>query len=71
MAQAGPPAEARRLISDEAKGRRVKRQPPLAKAILLAEECGHPEMCRLPDGVFHCPACGSEVLPAKGFWQQE
>jgi ribosomal protein L37AE/L43A len=28
-------------------------------------ECGHPEMGRLPDGVFHCPACGSEVLPIK------
>ena len=27
------------------------------------EECGHPEMRHLPDGVFHCPACGSEVLP--------
>ncbi len=26
-------------------------------------ECGHPEMRPLPDGVFHCPACGSEVLP--------
>jgi ribosomal protein L37AE/L43A len=26
-------------------------------------ECGHPEMRRLPDGVFHCPACGSKVLP--------
>ena len=26
-------------------------------------ECGHPEMRKLPDGVFHCPACGSEVLP--------
>jgi ribosomal protein L37AE/L43A len=26
-------------------------------------ECGHPEMRRLPNGVFHCPACGSEVLP--------
>ena len=26
-------------------------------------ECAHPEMRRLPDGVFHCPACGSEVLP--------
>jgi ribosomal protein L37AE/L43A len=26
-------------------------------------ECGHPEMRRLPDGVFRCPACGSEVLP--------
>jgi ribosomal protein L37AE/L43A len=26
-------------------------------------ECGHPEMRRLPDGIHHCPACGSEVLP--------
>ena len=26
-------------------------------------ECGHPEMRRLPDGVFHCSDCGSEVLP--------
>ena len=26
-------------------------------------ECGHPEMRLLPDGTFHCPACGSEVLP--------
>jgi ribosomal protein L37AE/L43A len=26
-------------------------------------ECGHPEMRALPDGVYHCPACGSEVLP--------
>jgi hypothetical protein len=28
-------------------------------------ECGHPEMRYLPDGVFHCPACGSEVLPSE------
>lgn len=26
------------------------------------EECGHPEMRLLPDGVYQCPACGSEVL---------
>jgi ribosomal protein L37AE/L43A len=26
-------------------------------------ECGHPEMRRLPDGVFRCPGCGSEILP--------
>jgi ribosomal protein L37AE/L43A len=26
-------------------------------------ECGHPEMRRLPDVVYWCPACGSEVLP--------
>jgi ribosomal protein L37AE/L43A len=24
-------------------------------------ECGHPEMRRLSDGMFHCPACGSEI----------
>lgn len=28
-------------------------------------ECGHPEMRLLPDGVYRCPACGSEVLPLK------
>jgi hypothetical protein len=28
-------------------------------------ECGHPEMCVLPDGVFHCPACGAELLPIR------
>jgi ribosomal protein L37AE/L43A len=28
-------------------------------------ECGHPEMRELPGGVFHCPACGSEVLPCE------
>jgi rRNA maturation endonuclease Nob1 len=27
------------------------------------KECHHSEMRLLPDGVFHCPACGSEVLP--------
>ena len=26
-------------------------------------DCGHPEMRLLPDGVYRCPACGSEVLP--------
>jgi ribosomal protein L37AE/L43A len=26
-------------------------------------ECGHPEMRRLPDGVFVCPACRAEVTP--------
>jgi ribosomal protein L37AE/L43A len=24
-------------------------------------DCGHPEMRLLPDGTYHCPACGSEV----------
>jgi ribosomal protein L37AE/L43A len=37
------------------------------------EECGHPEMRCLPDGVSHCPGCGSEVLlqeldPARKPW---
>ncbi len=27
------------------------------------EECGYPQMRLLPDGTFHCPSCGSEVLP--------
>ena len=31
-------------------------------------ECGHPEMRRLPDAVYWCPACGSEVLPPKPSW---
>jgi hypothetical protein len=26
-------------------------------------ECGHPEMRLLPDGAFHCPACGAEAFP--------
>jgi ribosomal protein L37AE/L43A len=30
------------------------------------EECGHPHMRRLPDGVFHCSACRSEVVAASG-----
>ena len=28
-------------------------------------ECGHPEMRRRRDVVFHCPACGAEVLPTE------
>jgi ribosomal protein L37AE/L43A len=42
---------------------------PLKQIIALPDalgrhacECGHPEMRLLPDGVYHCPACGSEVL---------
>ena len=31
-------------------------------------ECGHPEMRHLPDEVYWCPACGSEVLPSKPSW---
>ena len=36
---------------------------PEAQGKHACEECHHPEMRELPDGVFHCPACGSEVLP--------
>jgi ribosomal protein L37AE/L43A len=36
---------------------------PEAQGKHACEECHHPEMRLLPDGVFHCPACGSEVLP--------
>ena len=28
-------------------------------------ECGLPEMRRLPDGVFRCPSCSSEVFSIK------
>jgi ribosomal protein L37AE/L43A len=38
---------------------------PGAQGKHACEECHHPEMRRLPDGVFHCPACGSEVLRIK------
>ena len=36
---------------------------PEAQGKHACEECHHPEMRLLPKGVFHCPACGSEVLP--------
>jgi ribosomal protein L37AE/L43A len=35
---------------------------PDALGAHACEECGHPEMRLLPDEVFHCPSCGSEVL---------
>jgi hypothetical protein len=28
-------------------------------------DSGHPQMRLLPDGVYRCPACGSEVLPSE------
>ena len=28
-------------------------------------ECGHPEMRLLPNGIYRCPACGSEILPSE------
>ena len=33
-------------------------------------DCGHPEMRRLPDGVYRCPACGSEVVPARSYHRE-
>ncbi len=36
---------------------------PDALGTHACEECGHPEMRVLPDGTFHCPSCGSEILP--------
>ena len=35
---------------------------PEAQGKHACEECHHPQMRLLPDSVFHCPACGSEVL---------
>jgi hypothetical protein len=28
-------------------------------------ECSHPEMRLLPNGIYRCPACGSEILPSE------
>src|SRR5215203_655641 len=36
---------------------------PEAQGKHACEECYHPEMRLLPDGTFHCVACGSEVWP--------
>jgi ribosomal protein L37AE/L43A len=36
---------------------------PDAVGAHACEQCGHPEMRMLPDGVFHCPACRAEVIP--------
>jgi len=38
---------------------------PEAQGKHACEECHHPEMRLLPDKVFHCPACGSGVLPVE------
>ena len=27
--------------------------------------CSHPEMRLLPNGIYRCPACGSEILPSE------
>jgi uncharacterized Zn finger protein (UPF0148 family) len=34
-------------------------------------ECGHPEMRLLPDGVYHCPACRSEILALEDSLESE
>ena len=28
-------------------------------------ECSHPEMRLVPDGIYRCSACGSEILPSE------
>lgn len=38
---------------------------PDALGAHACEECLHPEMRRLPDGAFRCPACGAEVSPPR------
>lgn len=43
--------------------RRITRLPEALGS--HACECGHPEMRRLPDGVYWCPACGAEVIPVE------
>jgi ribosomal protein L37AE/L43A len=41
---------------------------PDALASHACEECAHPQMRLLPDGTYHCPSCGSEVM-ALGKWK--
>jgi ribosomal protein L37AE/L43A len=36
---------------------------PEALETHACEECGHPQMRHLPDGVYYCPACHAEVTP--------
>jgi ribosomal protein L37AE/L43A len=36
---------------------------PEALGTHACEECGHPQMRHLPDGVYYCPACHAEVTP--------
>jgi ribosomal protein L37AE/L43A len=51
-------------VVNEAMLEALRQITALADAIgAHACECGHPEMRHLPDGIYHCPACGSEVLP--------
>ena len=38
---------------------------PEALGTHACEECGQPQMRRLPDGIFHCPACHAEVTPVE------
>jgi len=35
---------------------------PDATGSHACEECGHPQMRRLPDETFWCPACGQDIL---------
>jgi uncharacterized Zn finger protein (UPF0148 family) len=35
---------------------------PDATGTHACEDCGHPQMTRLPDGTVWCPACGQDIL---------
>jgi len=35
------------------------------------EECAHPQMRLLPDSTYHCPSCGSEVLPLQAAFREQ
>lgn len=39
---------------------------PEALGTHACEECGQPQMRRLPDGVYYCPVCHAEVTPVGG-----
>ena len=36
---------------------------PEALGTHACEECGQPQMRRLPDGIYYCPVCHAEVTP--------
>ena len=52
---------------------------PDAVGSFACEECDHPEMCHLPNRVFHCPGCGGSgddpedgsTCPTCGGWGLE
>ena len=53
----------RTLRRGDARGSPANNWPAGSSREARLRVCGHPEMRCLPDGVFHCPSCDSEVLP--------